>query len=451
LGIQEKTEMAGKKSSKQANSIKVGIIGFGTVGSGTVEVLQKNRDIIRDRVGWEITVKKIADLDISSDRGISIDPDLLTTEAMEVIADPEIQIVVELIGGIDKAKEYILRAMEKGKHVVTANKALLAEHGKEIYEAAEKNEVSLAFEASVGGGIPVVRSLREGLSANRIHSIMGILNGTSNYILTRMTQKGLPYTKAVEEAIEHGYAEDPPTLDVDGTDAAHKLAILISIVFGVPVTFKDIYREGIDRLTPEDIQFAGELGYCLKLLAIARDLGDAVDARVHPAMVPLNHIMANVNGVYNAIYMEGDFVGPNLYYGLGAGRKPTGSAVVSDLIYLARQIRQGIKQVIPPLAHVHPRRDKVLVQPVQELMTPYYFRFSALDRPGVLSKISGILGENGISISSVIQKGRDLNGSVPLVMLTHEAKESNVINALSQMNGLEILTDKTMMIRVEAS
>ncbi|MBW1668294.1 MAG: homoserine dehydrogenase [Deltaproteobacteria bacterium] len=443
--------MAGKKSSKQANSIKVGIIGFGTVGSGTVEVLQKNRDIIRDRVGWEITVKKIADLDISSDRGISIDPDLLTTEAMEVIADPEIQIVVELIGGIDKAKEYILRAMEKGKHVVTANKALLAEHGKEIYEAAEKNEVSLAFEASVGGGIPVVRSLREGLSANRIHSIMGILNGTSNYILTRMTQKGLPYTKAVEEAIEHGYAEDPPTLDVDGTDAAHKLAILISIVFGVPVTFKDIYREGIDRLTPEDIQFAGELGYCLKLLAIARDLGDAVDARVHPAMVPLNHIMANVNGVYNAIYMEGDFVGPNLYYGLGAGRKPTGSAVVSDLIYLARQIRQGIKQVIPPLAHVHPRRDKVLVQPVQELMTPYYFRFSALDRPGVLSKISGILGENGISISSVIQKGRDLNGSVPLVMLTHEAKESNVINALSQMNGLEILTDKTMMIRVEAS
>ncbi|MBW1918744.1 MAG: homoserine dehydrogenase [Deltaproteobacteria bacterium] len=443
--------MAGKKSSKQANSIKVGIIGFGTVGSGTVEVLQKNRDIIRDRVGWEITVKKIADLDISSDRGISIDPDLLTTEAMEVIADPEIQIVVEVIGGIDKAKEYILRAMEKGKHVVTANKALLAEHGKEIYEAAEKNEVSLAFEASVGGGIPVVRSLREGLSANRIHSIMGILNGTSNYILTRMTQKGLPYTKAVEEAIEHGYAEDPPTLDVDGTDAAHKLAILISIVFGVPVTFKDIYREGIDRLTPEDIQFAGELGYCLKLLAIARDLGDAVDARVHPAMVPLNHIMANVNGVYNAIYMEGDFVGPNLYYGLGAGRKPTGSAVVSDLIYLARQIRQGIKQVIPPLAHVHPRRDKVLVQPVQELMTPYYFRFSALDRPGVLSKISGILGENGISISSVIQKGRDLNGSVPLVMLTHEAKESNVINALSQMNGLEILTDKTMMIRVEAS
>ncbi|MGD2127413.1 MAG: homoserine dehydrogenase, partial [Desulfobacteraceae bacterium] len=262
--------------------VNVGILGFGTVGSGTVEILLKNQDLISSRVGSEIVIKKIADLDLQTDRGLSIDPGLLTTEAMEVIDDPEIRVVVELIGGLEKAKEYILKAMERGKHVVTANKALLAEYGKEIYQAAEKYEVSLAFEASVAGGIPVIRSLREGLSANHINTMMGILNGTSNYILTQMTKKGLPYSEAVKEAIEHGYAEDPPTLDVDGTDAAHKLAILVSIAFGVPVTFQSIYREGIDQLTPEDIRFAGELGYCLKLLAVARNLGDKVDARVHP-------------------------------------------------------------------------------------------------------------------------------------------------------------------------
>jgi homoserine dehydrogenase len=335
--------------------------------------------------------------------------------------------------------------------VVTANKALLAEYGKEIYQAAEKYEVSLAFEASVAGGIPVIRSLREGLSANHINTMMGILNGTSNYILTQMTKKGLPYSEAVKEAIEHGYAEDPPTLDVDGTDAAHKLAILVSIAFGVPVTFQSIYREGIDQLTPEDIRFAGELGYCLKLLAVARNLGDKVDARVHPSMMPLDHIMANVNGVYNAVFMQGDFVGPNLYYGLGAGRRPTGSAVVSDLIHLARQIRQGVNNIMPPLAHVHLQQHQISIQPIEDLVTPYYFRFSAIDRPGVLSKISGILGENNISIYSVIQKGRKVNGSVPVVMLTHEAKESSILKALSQLDQLDVLTDKTMMIRVEAT
>jgi len=429
--------------------VNVGVIGFGTVGAGTVEVLLQNRDIISNRVGSEIVVKKIADLDIDSDRGIPIEPDLLTREAMEVIEDRNIHIVVELIGGIEKAKEYILKAMENGKHVVTANKALLAEFGDEIYQAAERYGVSLAFEASVGGGIPVIRSFREGLSANRIQTMMGILNGTSNYILTRMTEKGLPYKKAVQEAIDLGYAEDPPTLDVDGTDAAHKLAILISIAFGIPVSFNSVYREGIDMLTPEDIRFASEFGYCIKLLAVARNQGDRVEARVNPAMVPLDHIMASVNGVYNAVYLEGDFVGPNLYYGLGAGRRPTASAVVSDIIYLARQIRHGIKKLIPPLAHAHPQGGTVSIQPIEELCTAYYFRFSAVDKPGVLSKISGILGDHQISIASVIQKGREVKGSVPVVMLTHEAQESNVLKALSLMDQLDVLTDKTMMIRVE--
>jgi homoserine dehydrogenase len=278
---------------------------------------------------------------------------------------------------------------------------------------------------------------------------MGILNGTSNYILTRMTQKEMPYQVAVQEAIEMGYAEDPPDLDVDGTDAAHKIAILVSIAFGIPVTFSTIYKEGIDRLTPEDIRFASEFGYCIKLLAIARHRGGLVETRVHPSMVPLNHIMANVNGAYNAIYLEGDFVGPNLYYGLGAGREPTGSAVVSDVIDLARQIRHGITRLMPPLAHVRPRKGAISIMPIEDLMTEYYFRFSAFDKPGVLSKIAGVLGENEISISSVIQKGRELNGSVPIVMLTHEAREINVRKALKEMGGMDVLTDETMIIRVE--
>jgi homoserine dehydrogenase len=433
------------------DQVNVGIIGFGTVGSGTVEILMNNRDIITSRVGCEIVIRKIADLDLVRDRGLHVDPSLLTTDAMEILRDPDIHIVVELIGGLTHAKDYILRAMETGKHVVTANKALLAEYGRVIYSAAEKHGVSLAFEASVGGGIPVIRSLREGLSANRIKTIMGILNGTSNYILTRMSQKELPYDRAVAEAIKLGFAEDPPTLDVDGTDAAHKLAILVSIAYGAPVPFQKIYREGIDRLTPDDIRFAAEFGYCLKLLAISRDHGDRVEARVHPAMVPLDHIMANVNGVYNAIYMEGDFVGPNLYYGYGAGPKASGSAVVADLMHLARQLRCGVRSLIPPLAHARPNRQEIAIQPIEELRTSYYFRCSAVDRPGVLSKISGILGENDISIYSVIQKGREIGGSVPVVMLTHEAKESSVRKALAQMEQLNVLTDKTMAIRVEGT
>ena len=431
------------------DKINVGIIGFGTVGSGTVQLLLENRELIANRVGSEIVVKKIADLDLETDRGLKVGEGVLTRDAMEIINDPEIRIVAELIGGKTKAKEFILAALRKGKHVVTANKALLAEHGDEIYRAAEENKVSLGFEASVGGSIPIIRALKEGLSGNRIKTITGILNGTSNYILTQMTQKGLPYAKAVEGAIELGFAEDPPTLDVNGTDAAHKLAILISITFGIPVSFDSIFREGIDRLTPDDIVFAGEFGYAVKLLAIARHLGDTVEARVHPAMVPLDHIMANVNGAYNAIYLEGDFSGPHLYYGLGAGKRPTGSAVASDIISLARQIRQGVNCILPPLAHVRVSAEMLPIRRMDDLVSSYYFRFSAVDRPGVLSKISGILAKHDISIYSVIQKGRKKDGSVPVVMLTHEARESGVTGALQELGQMDVLTDRTVMIRVE--
>ncbi len=432
------------------SQINIGIIGFGTVGAGAFDILVKNRAIITDRAGVELLVKKIADLDIESDRGVPVDPGLLTTDAMEIIDDPEIQVVVELMGGLGIAREFILKAMKKGKHVVTANKALLAEHGREIYEASEQYGVNLAFEASVGGGIPIIGALRCGLSANRIQSVIGILNGTSNYILTRMTTEGISYDTVVQDAVRLGFAEDPPTLDVDGTDAAHKLAIIMSIALGSPLAFKDIYKEGITALTPDDIRFAEEFGYCVKLLAIAKNLGDRLEARVHPAMISEDHILANVNEAYNAVYVDGDFVGTNLYYGLGAGRKPTGSAIVSDIIDLARQSRQGIKEgLIPPLAHIHSSGRQVIVQPMEELTSSYYFRFSALDTPGVLSRIAGILGDNDISISSVIQKGREINGSVPIVMLTHDAGESGVQKAISLIDELEVVTNKTVMIRVE--
>jgi len=433
------------------SEINVGIIGFGTVGAGAFEVLCANREIIASRVGAEVVVKRIADLDITTDRGISFQPDrsLFTRDAMDVVRDPKIDIVVELMGGLETAKTVILEAMKNGKDVVTANKALLAECGPEIYRAAEEYGVGLRFEASVGGGIPVIGALKNGLSANRIQTCIGILNGTSNYILTKMTQEGLPFDKAVAEAVRLGFAEDPPTLDVGGADAAHKLAIIISLAFGAPVSFKDIYREGIVEVTPDDIRFADEFGYRIKLLAIAKDLGDTIEARVHAAMIPKDHILANVSDAFNAIYLEGDFVGPNLYYGLGAGRRPTGSAVVSDIIGLARDIRCGNRVRMPPLAHVQAPVRQIVIKPIEALVTPYYFRVTALDRPGVLSRIAGILSDHQISISSVIQKGRGRKGPVQIVMLTHEARESDAQKAISLIDDLDVVAEKTMVIRVE--
>ena len=429
--------------------IKVGLIGFGTVGAGMVEILINNRGLIADRIGAEIAVKKIADLDIASDRGVKIDPMVLTTDAMEIINDPEIDVVVELMGGCDQAMEYILAAMERGKHVVTANKALIAQHGRLLFDTAERYSVDIAFEASVAGGIPIIRALREGLAGNQIKTVLAILNGTSNYILTRMTQEGLSFDEALSNAKRAGYAEADPTLDIDGSDAAHKLTIIVSLAFGLPCEYADIYKEGIDGVCPEDIRFAGEFGYCLKLLAIAREVDGHIEARVHPAFVPLDHILTNVNEAYNAIYVEGDFVGPTLFYGLGAGRRPTGSAVVSDLMDIARNQIKGITRRVSPLSFVRPPAKELSLKPMDQLITGYYFRFSALDKPGVLSKISGILGANNISIASVIQKGRAGHGSVPVVMLTHEAMERDVRKSLEILDKLDIVTERTVLFRVE--
>ncbi|MBW1689785.1 MAG: homoserine dehydrogenase [Deltaproteobacteria bacterium] len=430
-------------------NLHVGLIGFGTVGAGTAEILVNNRQFIEDRVGGEIVLKRIADLDIRSDRGVQIDPAILTTDAMEVIDDPEIDVVVELIGGCDQALDYIERAMERGKHVISANKALIATRGKQLFDMAERYGVDIAFGASVGGGIPIIKALREGLAANRIQSVLAILNGTSNYILTRMTQEGLSFQEALSTAQRLGYAEANPTLDIDGSDAAHKLTIIISLAFGFPFSFSDIYREGIDMVSSEDITFAGEFGYCVKLLAIARQSGEHIEARVHPAFVPRDHILANVNDAYNAVYVEGDYVGSTLFYGLGAGRKPTGSAVVADLVDMARNHIKGITRRVSPLSFSRPPSTELSIKPMDDVLSDYYFRVSALDRPGVLSKISGILGAHDISIAAVIQKKREAHSAVPVVMLTHEARERDVRKSLELIDKLDVVADKTVAFRVE--
>ena len=430
--------------------IKVGLIGFGTVGSGVVRILQKNSRLIEKRMGAKLVVKRIADIDLKTDRGVKVKPGVLTRRAEDVIKDPEIDIVMELMGGVEPAKTFILEAIRNKKHIVTANKALLALHGDEIFREAHRFGVDVNFEASVGGGIPLIRSIKEGLVANRIQSIFGILNGTSNYILSKMTDEGGDFKEVLREAQEKGYAEADPTYDIEGIDAAHKLAILIRLAFGTPLKFKEIFIGGISEITPLDIQFSREFGYRIKLLAIAKMEKGRIEAHVHPTMIPEAHLLSTVVGVFNAIYIKGDAVGPALFYGQGAGQMPTGSAVVSDLVELGRNVLiQAHGRRVPLLSFQEWAIEEIPLKKMDDVMTPFYMRFSALDRPRVLSKISGILGKNDISISAVIQKGRQVNGAVPVVMMTHEAKEKNVHLALREMNRLGVILGKTMFIRVE--
>ena len=430
------------------DEISIGIIGFGTVGSGTFEILTKNEELIAQKVGARLKVKKIADLDITSDRGIDVPPNILTTDINEILNDDDITIVVELIGGSTVAFDIIKRALTSGKHVVTANKALIAERGESLYKTAAEHGTSLAFEASVGGAIPIIGALRTGLAGNRILSFKGILNGTSNYILSRMTSEGLPYEKVLAEATALGYAETPPDLDVEGYDTAHKVAVMASIIMGAPVEYGSIYREGITFISDEDIFYAKTLGYSIKLLGIARIEGRKIEAKVHPVMLPLEHILANVNDVFNAVYVEGDFSGPTLYYGKGAGRRPTASAVAADLLELGCTIRNCSKPVLP-LTYRNESGQPIELISIYESCMPYYLRFSAVDSPGVLSKISGVLADNNISIYSVIQKGRNENAPVPIVMLTHEAREKDMRCALDIIDGMDFITEKTIMIRVD--
>ncbi|MDA8433445.1 MAG: homoserine dehydrogenase [Nitrospiraceae bacterium] len=425
--------------------IHVGILGFGTVGTGTARILLENRAVLKERTGLDINLKKIADIDIKRDRGLKLPKGVLTSKADELLNDPEIDIVVELIGGTTIAKEMVLRAIDKGKHVVTANKALLATHGAEIFRAAAKKKVEIGFEASVAGGIPIIKVVREGLVANRIRAVYGIINGTTNYILTKMTEEKAEFGDVLKEAQKLGYAEADPTYDIEGIDSAHKLAILASLSYGAQYSIKDVHCEGISWITPMDIEFARELGYKVKLLAIAKETGGKVELRVHPTMVPEEYLISKVDGVFNAVYVEGDAVGSTLYYGRGAGDMPTGSAVVADIADISRNIANGAPGR-PSFSHS--RRPKNLLK-MEDVRSMYYFRFSALDKPGVLSKISGILGKNNISIVSVIQKGRREGKAVPLVVLTHMAREKDVVSAIREINRLSAVAGKTAIIRVE--
>jgi homoserine dehydrogenase len=429
--------------------INVGLIGWGTVGSGVVKILQENGPLLERRLGSQLVLKRIADIDLETERAVKVSRDLLTERAEEVIEDPEIDIVLELIGGLEPARTYILEAFRRGKHVVTANKALLATHLDELCGVAQQCNVDLNFEAAVGGGIPIIRVLKEGFVAERIETIFGILNGTSNYILSTMSNEGGEFTAVLRQAQDKGYAEADPRFDIEGIDAAHKLAILIKLAFGARISFEDIFIEGISNITPLDIQFGREFGYKIKLLAIAKADGETIEARVHPTMLPSDHLLSTVDGVFNAIFLTGNAVGETLFFGQGAGMMATGSAVVSDLIELSRNIVKGTKERVPTLSFQGAHIKETKVKDIEDIVRPYYMRFSALDRPGVLSKISGVLGRNDISIESVIQKGRGGAEAVPVVMMTHEAREQNVRRALREIGEMDVILDETMLIRVE--
>jgi len=430
-------------------TINIAILGCGTVGTGVARLLLKNGDILRDRIGCELHLKYVADIDTHTDRGLDLQPGVMIPDAAMAIADPTVDIVVETIGGEGIAKRLILDAIETGKPVVTANKALLAKHGNALVAAAGKRGVDLAYEASVGGCMPIIKTIRESLVGNRISAMTGILNGTCNYILSKISDEGIIFETALAEAQEKGYAEADPTLDVDGLDAAHKLAILSALAFGMRINFDDVYIEGISKITPLDIEFASQFGYCIKLLAIAKFNGRQVEARVHPTMIPFDNLLSNVNGTLNAISVSADAAGDILLYGRGAGMMPTASAVVSDIADLARNLIANGCGRVPIMGFQGDRIRPMAVMPMDEIVTHYYFRFDAMDRPGVLATIAGVLGKYAISLKYVHQKGRKTNGSVPVVMLTHHAREADVNRALSEIGALDVVAGRPILIRIE--
>jgi len=429
--------------------INIGLLGCGTVGTGVAKLLLENKALLTARVGADLNLKWVADIDIETDRGIAFPDGVLTTDAQQVLNDPEVDMVIEMIGGEGIAKDLMLQAINHGKHIVTANKALLAAHGNELFAAAARQGVDLAFEASVGGCMPTIKSMRESLVGNHIKSMSGILNGTCNYILSKIEDEGVSFEVALAEAQRQGYAEADPTLDVGGFDTAHKIAILAALAYGMEINLNDVYIEGISNVTPLDIEFADQFGYRIKLLAISKIQNNRVEARVHPTMIPQKNLLASISGTVNAITISGDAVGDILLYGRGAGMMPTASAVVSDIVDIARNILSGSIRRVPPLSYQRESISKIPVLPIDDLVTHYYFRFAALDRPGVLSTISGILGKYDISLQSVHQKGRKTNGSVPLVMLSHRAKEADVKQALAEIRDLNVVSDEPMLIRIE--
>lgn len=429
--------------------LQVGLVGLGTVGTGVLKILLEEAEWLKRRTGLEIQLKRVADIDLKRDRGLDLKNVEASTHAEDILKDPEISVLIELIGGIEPAKTFLLEAMARKKHVITANKALLASHGPELFRTAAEAGVQIGFEASVAGGIPIIRCIKEGLAADRICSIAGIINGTANYVLSSMTEHGLEFSECLQAAQKRGYAEADPTLDINGKDTAHKLAILVALAHGVQVQPDSIFTEGIQLITGMDIRYARELGYRIKLLALSKINEGELEVRVHPTMIPANHPLAEVNQAFNAIYLTGERTGPVMFFGKGAGMMPTGSAVVSDLIDIARNRQLGIRNHLPPLGFYGEFPQEAAIQRVEDHVTKYYIRFPVVDRPGVLSTISGVLGKHEISIHSVIQQGRRKGGAVQIIMLTHEAREKGFQNALKEINRLEVVLDKSLFIRIE--
>jgi homoserine dehydrogenase len=426
--------------------INLGLIGFGNVGSGVMKILHDRKASLTKRIGLEINVKKICDKDITSKRNISVDRRLLTKDVSEIINDPDIDIVAELIGGIHPAKEYITEALKKGKNIVTANKALLAVAGQELFALGADRGKSIYFEASVGAGIPIIKALREGLVANRFYSIFGIVNGTSNFILSRMSSRNYSFNEALNEARQKGFAEKDPALDIEGIDSAHKLILLTYLCFGRFVSLDDVFIEGISRISLADVTYASELGFEIKLLAIAKKENEDLEVRVHPTLIPRNHLLSSVDGIFNAIYVSSDFAGNLLFYGPGAGQLSAASSVVADLVDLTQDIKAGLFR---PTLTIIPDKSIKKLRKIDDFESKYYIRFMALDKPGVLAKVSGILAKFGISIASVTQKERRKAQVVPIVMVIHEAREKNLRAALAMIDRLEAIKEKPVAIRIE--
>ena len=432
-----------------SESIRVGLLGCGTVGTGVIRILEENRADIVGRLGAPIEVVKIMVRDIERERDPIVPRHLLTSDPAEVL-DADVHVVVEVMGGYEPARTLLLEALARGHHVVTANKALLARHGGEIFKAADDAHRDVIFEASVGGGIPIIRTLREGLASDRIHAIYGIINGTSNFMLTAMAQQGRAYDEVLREAQARGFAEADPTMDVGGIDAAQKLNILVSISFGIAIPFESILTEGIDTVSAVDIKFARQFGYTIKPLAIAKAHEDgSIEARVHPTLIPTSSMLASVNGVFNAVMVQSHALGPVLFYGQGAGMMPTAASVVSDIIELGRNIQRGTSGRLPHLAF-HPQHTSLRVQrDSQRTRCAFYLRFNVKDQSGVLSRISGILGDHGISIKQMVQDTSLPGQPVPVVLLTHEATEGDVREALQQIDTLDFVLEPTCHLRVE--
>ena len=430
--------------------INVGLLGIGTVGGGTWAVLARNREEISRRAGRDIRISVVADKETAKAKKLTGGKARVTADAFEAVRDPDIDIVIELIGGTTTARELVLAAVESGKHVVTANKALLAIHGNEIFAAAQKKGVMVAFEGAVAGGIPIIKALREGLSANRIEWIAGIINGTSNFILSEMRDKGLSFATALEEAQKRGYAEADPTFDIEGVDTGHKLTIMAAIAFGIPMQFDKCYKEGIARLTEGDIRYAEQLGYRIKLLGITKRTAQGIELRVHPTLIPAKRLIANVEGVMNAVLVKGDAVGPTMYYGAGAGAEPTGSAVVADLVDVTRLHTADPEQRVPHLAFQPDRMSSLKVLPMDEVVTSYYLRMQVEDRPGVLADISRILADASISINAMVQR-EPAKGEkqVDIIMLTHQTREKSINTAIGKIEKLPVVTGKVTRIRLE--